>query len=500
MVKAIWGERSDTILYISQLVWGVKEMPNEHFKLHPISIITGLTKKLQNWIFPLLIVFLVSLFEDGFTFWNFLFIFALIAIPLSVYLFLGLIKWLTFRYWFEDGEIRVKYGLFVKKKRFIPFERIQSFNYKEGVFHRIFGLVQVSIETAGGSEPEVVLTAISKKAAEQIELFTRSAKPQEHIEEGISKEEAKEIYKMSTKDLIILATTSNSVGIVISGIGAAFSQVSEYIPYDKIFDELHTMMKYGFLVIAATIFISFLFVWLISVIITFINYYDFTVVEKNNRLTITRGLLERKRITVPLNRVQAIQVIENPLRQWFGFATVEIESVGGNFEEDMKVILFPLILKKKMYDPLKQLFREFQFKVELIRPTKQGRPFFYRKDFIWLIPVIGACLYFFDSYGIFSIFLLLLVLLWRLWQYKTTGFAVNNNQLIIVYRMINRITFIAKRNKIQVVSSTQSYFQKRKNIASVRATVMASVGGASAKASHMEEFDVEKVISWFERK
>lgn len=475
-------------------------MSNEQFKLHPISIVTGLFKNLKNWIFPLVIVFLVSLFEDGFTFGNFLFIFALIAIPLSIYLFLGLIKWLTFRYWFEDEEIRVKYGLLVKKKRFIPFERIQSFNYKEGVFHRIFGLVQMSIETAGGSEPEVILTAISKKAAEQIELFTRRIQPEEHIELVISKEETKEIYKMSTKDLIILATTSNSLGIVISGIGAAFSQVSEYIPYEKIFDELHTIMKYGFLVIATTIFVSFLFVWLISVIITFINYYDFIVIEKNGRLTITRGLLERKRITVPLNRVQAIQVIENPLRQWFGFATVEIESVGGNFEEDMKVTLFPLITKKKMYDPLKRLFPEYTFEENLIRPTKEGRPFFYRKDFIWLVPVIGGCLYFFNSYGTLSIFLLPIVLLWRLWQYKTTGFAISDNQLVIVYRMLNRVTFLAKRNKIQVVSSTQSYFQKRKNIASVRATVMASVGGASAKASHMEEADVEKVIAWFERK
>ena len=40
-------------------------------------------------------------------------------------------------YWFEDSELRVEYGLFVKKKRYIPFDRIQSLNYKEGIFHQI---------------------------------------------------------------------------------------------------------------------------------------------------------------------------------------------------------------------------------------------------------------------------------------------------------------------------------------------------------------------------
>ena len=38
---------------------------------------------------------------------------------------------------------------YLLKKRYIPFERIQSLNYNEGVFHRIFGLVKVQVETAG---------------------------------------------------------------------------------------------------------------------------------------------------------------------------------------------------------------------------------------------------------------------------------------------------------------------------------------------------------------
>src|SRR5690606_5411962 len=79
-------------------------------------------------------------------------------------LIVGIIKWKRFVYWFEDGELRIEYGLFVKKKRYIPFERIQSLNYTEGIFHRPFNLVKVRVETAGSGkagEAEAELTAIN---------------------------------------------------------------------------------------------------------------------------------------------------------------------------------------------------------------------------------------------------------------------------------------------------------------------------------------------------
>ena len=91
----------------------------------------------------------------------------------------GIIKWKRFVYWFEDDELRIEYGLFVKKKRYIPFERIQSLNYTESILHRPFKLVKVTIETAGSGsakEAEAELTAITKEAANQIEMEIAIAK------------------------------------------------------------------------------------------------------------------------------------------------------------------------------------------------------------------------------------------------------------------------------------------------------------------------------------
>lgn len=480
-------------------------MSNEQYKLHPIAITIGLFNVLKSWMLPLVIVVVADLFRDGINLGGIISSLVIIIIPAIFLLVFRLINWLTFRYWFEDEELRVQYGLFVKKKRFIPFERIQSFNYKESIFHRIFGLVQVNIETAGGSEPEVVLSAITKEAAEQIERVSRKAK-QQNTEElmteetEVQEEVATTIYKMSTKDLFILATTSNSIGVILSGLGAALSQVTDYIPYKRVFDELHIVMKYGFIVITFLVFIFFLIVWLISVAFTYINYYGFTVTELNNRLTITRGLIEKKRITVPINRVQAIKIVENPLRQWIGYGTVIVESVGGNFEEDMKVTLFPLIAKREMFHPLTKLFPQFNWNPKLVHPSIKGRPFFYRKDFLWVIPGIILCSYYFYPYGLSSIFIIIPLLLLRFWQYKTAGVAIDGNQLTICSRAINRTTFFAEKKRIQVIEKSQSYFQRRKNVASIGGTVMSGIGGSGGTAKHVDEEVADEVMLWFERK
>ena len=248
-------------------------------------------------------------------------------IPLFIFIILlvwafvsSIINWWTFRYWFEDRELRVQYGLFVKKKRYIPFERIQSLNYKEGIFHRIFGLVQVAVETAGNKDgkAEAQLTAITRIAAELIEQEMNNIKQGERAETEenamILKPEARIVYKMSPKDLIVLATTSGGIGVVIAGVLAAISQFAEYIPFEWIYDEFSHLVKYSIALIAALVLIAVLGAWIISVALTLLNYFDFTVTKEQDRLIITRGLLEKKRITIPLNRVQAIKIIENPLR------------------------------------------------------------------------------------------------------------------------------------------------------------------------------------------
>src|SRR5690606_33411208 len=147
--------------------------------------------------------------------------------------------WKRFVYWFEDGELRIEHGLFVKKKRYIPFERIQSVDYTEGIFHRPFGLVKVKIETAGNSSvlegAEADLTAVTRAEADRVSSVISEAKrrrragmqaAQEVQGDGTEpvaaqpaeepEEEAKVLFRMGRKEIFLLATFSGRIGIIFS--------------------------------------------------------------------------------------------------------------------------------------------------------------------------------------------------------------------------------------------------------------------------------------------
>ena len=87
--------------------------------------------------------------------------FIIFGVLIIVFFTTGIIKWKRFVYWFEDDELRIEYGLFVKKKRYIPFDRIQSLDYTEGILHRPLKLVKVKVETAGGADVNQIRSGIN---------------------------------------------------------------------------------------------------------------------------------------------------------------------------------------------------------------------------------------------------------------------------------------------------------------------------------------------------
>ncbi|WP_155593202.1 PH domain-containing protein [Lysinibacillus cavernae] len=489
-------------------------MSKEINRLHPISAVITSVKALKSMILPIAIIIITNGFNFSLNFrsdhfFDTILLFGVWGGAALLALIGGIIKWRTFVYWFEDGELRVKYGLFVKKKRYIPFERIQSLNYNEGIFHRIFGLVKVQVETAGskGGKPEVELTAIHKSAADVIELEMRRAKSEEVQQQAHEQSQVIEesvptpmIYHMSMRDLLMLATTSGGIGVVLSGIAAIASQFSDIIPYEEVFHELAVFVKIGAFLVALTVMLILIVAWVVSVVITLINYYDYTVRIEEDKLIITKGLLEKKRITLPLNRIQAIRIVENPLRQLTGFSTVVVESAGGNGEDgnDKKITLFPLIKKQDCMQTLEQLFPEMNWNPTFIRSPKRARPFFYRIDFIWLVPIIGACGYFFYPFGLLSLLLIPLTILLGVWQHKTAGYQIEGKQLAMQYRVFSRITLIMEKKRIQSIGSTQSYFQKRKNVMSMKATVMSGATGTTGSVSSLDQQDAEAILTWYE--
>ena len=72
----------------------------------------------------------------------------------------SIVRYVTFRLRYDDHELVIRSGLIFRNERHIPFSRIQNVDASQNVFHRLFGVVEVRVETGGGKEEEARLSVL----------------------------------------------------------------------------------------------------------------------------------------------------------------------------------------------------------------------------------------------------------------------------------------------------------------------------------------------------
>ncbi|MFT8320206.1 MAG: PH domain-containing protein [Bacillus sp. (in: firmicutes)] len=469
-------------------------------KLHPITIIFNILKQLKDIIFPFLAVIVLGGSASNLGFYYKIGIVCFIVLTIVG----GIFSWFFFTYHLHSRELRIEHGIFVKKKRYIPFERIQSIDFTEGILHRPFGLVKVKIETAGGvSEAEAVLTAISKEHAEQLREYINKHKNRLNnsgVLEDVQEEEIRqELYKISNKELLLLATTSGGVGVVFSAIIAAVSQFDDIIPYKKIFQEFQHFVANSVAIVAVLVFVIFFILWIVSLLMTMLKYANFTVAKLGNDLVITRGLLEKRQITIPIQRIQAVRITENMMRQPLHLATVHLESAGGSLtdNEASSVVVLPIIKKDKIKKIVEAVLPDYQVAADLHSPPKVAVwRYIFRNSWVAL-PVMAASLYFFHTWGWISACLMVILPAWGYFNYRAAGWHLAEKQLTLSFRHLAKTTLIMKKNRIQTVDYKVGFWQKKANLASLHAIVASGIGGSGGSVSDLKIEDVKKVYSWY---
>lgn len=91
-------------------------MSEPRYKLHWVTVVVESIKALKEAILLLVVVLISGSRNNNSGNWfidNWSLVFG--AVLLIYLLSSGLIKWLRFSYWFEDGELRMESGLFVRK-------------------------------------------------------------------------------------------------------------------------------------------------------------------------------------------------------------------------------------------------------------------------------------------------------------------------------------------------------------------------------------------------
>lgn len=463
-------------------------MMSDAKRLHPITILFNMLNSIKRLLF----LFIVLLLTDGFSIYFFIFF----AIILGVAFAFGFIAWRRFSYSVTDDALYLEYGIFKRTKRTISKNRIQSIDLTETIVHRMFNLVKVQIETAGGGP--------NAEASLQAVTLVEGSNLREVLKNGVgSKEEVKEkkqftIKKITMPRLAFAGLTSGGVGIVLGFFVAVLLEFEDLVSekmYNRVFEWLSSTSIFILLLLGL---ILVTIIWLLGVLWVMIRYGGFTIKRMDNELLITRGLLERKQVTIPLHRIQAIGIEENIFRQPFGYATVFAEIAGSRAEGELldSTVLFPLLHKREIPNFVRTFLKEFSFEEEQLRwkkPTERAIPFYLiRSSFIFLLA--GLVVYaFFPKFVWIPItfFVLSIILGW--FNYKDAGYILMDERLIIRYRFIKRVTIQLYHNRIQAFEKRQNAFQKKLGLASMQVSIIHNLGGRHIQTKDIDEEQINKI-------
>ena len=90
-----------------------------------------------------------------------------LAIGVAAASLMGLLRWLSTTYSVDDGGVHSRTGFVRRKETTVPLSRVQGLDTVAGPVQRLFGVVAVHVQTAGGgAKGEIVLEAVGPEAVD----------------------------------------------------------------------------------------------------------------------------------------------------------------------------------------------------------------------------------------------------------------------------------------------------------------------------------------------
>lgn len=464
----------------------------EFRRQHPIAALSKAVSLIRGNLVTIIVFLVIGAQSESFPF------LIMMGGGFVLLLVTGFLDWWRFLYKVEDGEMHIIRGIFVRKNLYLTRERIQVIDITSGIVQRLFGLVKVDIQTAGSTSRAAMIEAVPLETAKEIKFLLSNNGNGQSVDQNTESTAEKEnkVYGLPNKDLLIAASTSGRFGIALSILGTLFSQIEPVIRESQMFEYLFRLLpSQTDTMMIVTIILMFIAVaWLISFFSTLFMYGDFSVEIDDDELIISRGIFEKKRITVPYKRIQALYVSEGIIRQPLGYCSIHIESAGyGDEKGTGSIVVFPLLQKKKLPSLLAKIIPHYNIKVSGLKPPVRAiRRYIFRSAFV--LTIATAALYW--GFGLTNwIWLVPVISIWWGWQkYKDAAIGWDSENVIISNRALAKKTAIVKQDRIQDLSVSTSWIQKYRKLSSTQIHVASGDQGSSFSIEDIESVDGQSYL------
>jgi putative membrane protein len=337
-------------------------------RLHPLTLLFAFYTSIRRLILPMIpLLFVGNRTVLGF----------LVVLMGGSIITRALVRYFTFSYRIEAGELITRQGIFERTERHIPLERVQEVRIEQGVLHRLFGVVEATVETAGGQGPEAQLSVLSRQEAERLRQAVVTGAPRRAAQPAaVATPDSSLLHRLDLRDLVLAGVTSNHLVSALVLVGTLWAFVDDVLPrnfYERLAASVEQaaegMVRQGAAaaIAAAVVGIVALFIVgaMASVIGSVVLFYGFTLSQTGEDLRRSYGLFTRRSSSLPRRRIQVLEVRETLLRRIFSLASLRADTAGGggqNREESKggRDVLLPVARRDDADALLKVIFPDLE--------------------------------------------------------------------------------------------------------------------------------------------
>lgn len=313
-------------------------------RLHPWSWLFVLVQQLKQFLLPLLVLLLFGR-GDRNELWG--------LVAVGVLALVSVWQYYTYRYRIEDDSLVVRSGVFERSLRQIPFSRIHNVALHQTLLHRLFGVAEVRLESAGGRRPEAEMRVLRLDQAHALEALVRrhavhaaiAAADADRAHAG-AQDAPRELLRLPIPEVVRLGMISNRGMLVVGAAFATISQINPDLlgaPIERFaralvtWLDLHRLGLVEYLLAALGLVLGAVVVLqLLSIALALLQYAGFRLTETGPRLTIERGLLTRIRTSASRRRIQAWTLKEGLLHRAFGRRSLLVDTAAAQHQSEQR--------------------------------------------------------------------------------------------------------------------------------------------------------------------
>ena len=473
--------------------------------------------------FPMLIAGGVSLARHDMT-WlleNWFFIVLIAAGP-----FTRLVKWLTTRYSADDEKLIVTSGWLKKSRQEVPLSTITAVDMSANVLQQMAGAVRLTIDNASNiSEVNTNLSMTFKesdaKALRDILIEGKPGLDGMNIAEDTARSAGDEgdtataavqsgafhdAYLFTPGDLLIMGALRSKGAFLIQGIALVFAgigflgglvseeeveNVSKGI-LDRLADRWAEFPVTGTLVFLAVLFVVSA---VIAAIGTLFKYYGFRVRDNGAALRIEYGLLNKKRFTIPKDRVTGFFYEQSLFMRLFHRGVLHCFSIGygsGDGETMEEPLLIPLLREKDLYPAMTFLLPELSEVTETYRPTKaSARYFAYSGTFVFYtlvtIGLLAAGVLISKNFYPFAVLAFLFGLGSAVLQYRHTSLYTNDKAMGFTNGGYKKTSVYVKTRSVESADVYGTKWKQRRGFCNLQVNYIAPAASSVVVLKNLPE-------------